>query len=342
MTRPWLEKDDAFIPAHWMATTLLDLVMSEQLCSHRLLAKTGIFYEDLTRRETILSPEKSQRLIKNCVQYYSGNDLSFRLGQRIFPGYYGAFSRGVCSAPTVLHALELIQNFGQLISPLLVPRLKREKNYAEIRWYPAFFESENQRFLSETYLSAVTHSINALCERKLPWEYDFTFKKPVDLENYELYFGGHQRFERPVTRIVLPEQFLSLPFGSASQLNYERALSDLTAYGAARVGILSYLRDLLRRQVHLHVTLDSVSQQLGYSCATLKRKLRNHGSSFRYLLDAVRMEVAIDLVEQSGFNNGQVAEYLGYFDEANYRRSFKRWTGLNPSEYGYLSLQGIL
>ena len=37
------------------------------------------------------------------------------------------------------------------------------------------------------------------------------------------------------------------------------------------------------------------------------------------------------MINNQAFSNEQIAAYLGFHDANNFRRSFKRWTGLTPS-----------
>ncbi|MOA60320.1 Helix-turn-helix domain protein [compost metagenome] len=48
-------------------------------------------------------------------------------------------------------------------------------------------------------------------------------------------------------------------------------------------------------------------------------------------MDLVRKHVALYLYQVKGLNNDEVAAYLSFNDAANFRRSFKRWTGSTPN-----------
>ncbi|WP_252858430.1 helix-turn-helix domain-containing protein [Pseudomonas nitroreducens] len=70
---------------------------------------------------------------------------------------------------------------------------------------------------------------------------------------------------------------------------------------------------------------------MGISPATCKRKLQKHQTHFQAVHDEVRKHVALYLYWSRGYSNEEVAEYLRFTDTTNFRRSFKRWTGLVPS-----------
>ena len=94
--------------------------------------------------------------------------------------------------------------------------------------------------------------------------------------------------------------------------------------------LLDALYDYLLEHVRLAPTLEGAAQAFAISPATLKRHLALFGTHFQAELDQLRAHVALDLFHNRGYGNEQVAGYLGFHDANNFRRSFKRWTGLTP------------
>ena len=64
------------------------------------------------------------------------------------------------------------------------------------------------------------------------------------------------------------------------------------------------------------------------SSATLKRKLKKHQTHFQAQLDQSRLHTAIHLYRVQGFKTEQISQYLQINDTTNFRRAFKRWSGL--------------
>jgi len=66
------------------------------------------------------------------------------------------------------------------------------------------------------------------------------------------------------------------------------------------------------------------------------RTLRNHlhaqGTSFQAILDNVRQQLAINYLEQTDLSVDYVCGLVGFNDPSNFRRAFRKWTGMNPSE----------
>ena len=66
---------------------------------------------------------------------------------------------------------------------------------------------------------------------------------------------------------------------------------------------------------------------------TLHRRLQQEGSSFQDILEQIRHTLALEHLKANRLSIQEIAYALGYTDIANFRRAFKRWQGMPPSEY---------
>ena len=67
---------------------------------------------------------------------------------------------------------------------------------------------------------------------------------------------------------------------------------------------------------------------------------RLEGSSYRSILEDVRHTLAIEHLKTDRLSIQEIAFTLGYSDMANFRRAFKRWEGLAPSDFRQQALSG--
>jgi AraC-like DNA-binding protein len=67
--------------------------------------------------------------------------------------------------------------------------------------------------------------------------------------------------------------------------------------------------------------------------SSLQRALRSEGTSYRDLLEDTRRSLAEQYIAEQNYNLAQIAYLLGFADQSNFTRAFKRWTGMSPSEY---------
>ena len=83
---------------------------------------------------------------------------------------------------------------------------------------------------------------------------------------------------------------------------------------------------------------DDLSMELGAeiletSERSLRRYLAREGTSWRELVDRVRVEAALDLMAEPSHSLGDIAAILGYSQYPHFNRAFRRWTGQSPRDY---------
>ena len=80
-------------------------------------------------------------------------------------------------------------------------------------------------------------------------------------------------------------------------------------------------------------TIESIAATLNISSATLKRKLKAEGQSFRGIKDETLHHKAAKLLKDTSQSVEIIAGELGYSDASNFSKAFKGWSGMSPSEF---------
>ncbi len=328
------ECDTRFITAHHQPAVLIDLAMSRGIDSHQLLRGTGLFYEDVISGRARISPAQLLALISNAQHLLDADDSGFLLGQRLLPGHYGETSHSLNHACTLLQALEHLQQFRALLSPLLTPRLLLDDKQAHLYWVECWGTKEQQRFLVEASLTAVVAMSRRLSGNRLPWRFHFSYSQPRHIEQYWVHLSEDLAFDSQWTMMSLPREYLHTPWPNASaiagQVAQQASHAQLASLGW-QCSFVDQLYEYLHVNIRAPLNLERVAQAFEMSPASLKRKLQKHGTHFQEQLDLVRKHVALYLYQMKGYSNEEVANYLCFNDTTNFRRSFKRWTGLAPS-----------
>jgi len=78
---------------------------------------------------------------------------------------------------------------------------------------------------------------------------------------------------------------------------------------------------------------DRVAHSLHRSASTLQRQLQSEGTSYREVLKETRQRLAQDYLRDGKYSHAQIAYLLGFSDQSNFSRAFKRWTGLAPRDF---------
>jgi len=81
------------------------------------------------------------------------------------------------------------------------------------------------------------------------------------------------------------------------------------------------------------VTDKMVASELHLSERSMQRRLKEHQTTFRFLLDNVREMVAKQYIENPMNRMSDIAFLLGFSEQSAFSRAFKKWTGKSPVEY---------
>jgi len=79
--------------------------------------------------------------------------------------------------------------------------------------------------------------------------------------------------------------------------------------------------------------LGAVGKHMAMSPRSLRRRLRDEGTSFRDVVGDVRKGLALDYLKTSDLDLEEIATLLGYEDAANFNRAFRRWVGVAPARH---------
>lgn len=321
--------DDCIVAQHQPAL-VLDYARSRDLDQQAVLAGTGLDPLQMTRQQLAITPASYLQLLANVSAAAGSADTSFLLGQQMLPGHIGAVSHALMQAPCLRDALTLLIRYQLALCPLLSPRLREEQGLAVLYWTDSFGAGRLHGFLVEMHMTAVSAMCRWLSGARLPWQYSFNRTPPRHTEQHEVHLGEALRFHCQLDAMLIDAAWLDRPWPRGNAMGAALAVAAVDASLAQQRGLLSALYDYLLEHIRCAPSLEQTSAAFGVSPATLKRHLARHGSHFQAELDQVRAHVTMQLFHAGRHDNDDVANYLGFHDANNFRRSFKRWTGMTP------------
>ena len=78
---------------------------------------------------------------------------------------------------------------------------------------------------------------------------------------------------------------------------------------------------------------DSIAGRLYRSTSTLQRQLTAEGTNYRDILESTRRSLAEQYLREGDYTQAEIAFMVGFSDQSNFARAFKRWTGMSPGQY---------
>lgn len=321
--RPHYGPDQAFIPWAYQGALLAEFARSRQLEAADWLRPAGVTPGQM------LSPRQLLGLLAALQR--QAPDVGFVLGTVSLPGHYGLASQALQQAGDLLEALRRLCAYPARLSPLLTPRLLVSGETLWLIWTEACGAPASlQPLLVDMQMVAVVAMAEWLGGQRLPWSCHFNRTRPRELARHASHLGTALQFGCQVDALSLPLALARQPWPQRPGGMAQGALQQGADPEAMGCGQLAALYDHLMRRLGDSPSLESSAQRFGVSPATLKRQLAQLGTHHQAQLDQVRAHAALYLLSLRGERSDSVARQLGFHDKSNFRRSFKRWTGLTP------------
>ena len=348
-----MSSQDKVIVGYWLVRAALNVALSRGANKNKLLRGTGIF-EDALQHHSLLSTKQYSSLLVNVQSQARGGDVSFLLG--------GALASQWPSSP--LNALKACENVEQLLLQLTqrhtyrwcslpLCQFQRFENADQIMLVPQFtgVSSKQLQFSIEMAFASVVALMKSIANKRIRLSFSFTENRPRNIADYETHLGLKLSFNRAFNSICIEKDVLRQPLeltaqsdcSAESHVSLEGVVSNSATQTKEGASIelqnrLS-LPDFVRRYVYAssntqaaNIGLPELAETLNVSVATLKRKLKEYGTSYRALCEEVQRNHALLLLSVHKVSNETAANAMGINDLPNFRRTVKRLTGKTPSE----------
>ena len=154
----------------------------------------------------------------------------------------------------------------------------------------------------------------------------------------DLYPGSLVRVNQPFAHIAIPRSYL--PSRLCSEHAISEAVNELTIPAE-----LSY-RELASRLLEPHLpqgypNLRFAAELMETSPRSLSRRLSDCGTGYRLLVDEVRFRKSCALLSEMSRPISDIAWSVGFTDQANFTRFFRRMAGMGPLEFRKIELRAL-
>ena len=336
MSRRHFGYQDKILLLQHGSTELLALAQRRGAALHKLLSGTGIFEQDLHKPHGRLHHTDWLTLLHNCRQQVSSPELPYLLGSAILNSRYIALCQSLQHAQNLRQALAQLHYFRHQLFPCFYARLHQKQHCIVLELKPALGLANQQAFmltvLCSTLLGLIKQQLGSLAGISLQLQQSAASHQL----QHQLHWGVKVSFNQNADSISIPLPLWQQRFIDADPQKFtaaRRTCRQLNRVLPAQRALPEHISRLQRRALPQLLNQQQVAAALGLSSSSLKRQLSQHNTSFASLLDEARRDAAQQLLQQGHYSNRQLALKLGYSDEHNFRRAFKRWTGLIPSSF---------
>lgn len=318
---------------------MVSLGQTHGLSVAQCLRGTGITQASLDDADSVVSGAQELQVIDNLVTLLPDREgLGIEAGMRYQLTTFGIWAFAIISSPTVRAAIEVGLRFAELSFVLMRFTFREGPGCSEIVMDMENIPSHLRQFVLERHLtvflllSREMMGGDVLHPRELHLSVDsLPFKvMPPALQQCRVVLGSDEN------RIVLDRAQLGRAVPKANPATAEfcvRQCEALLDQRRRQTGFPSDVRSMLVSRVSDMPSLTEAAAMFQLSTRTFRRRLSEHGSGYRELMEEVRQGVAVELLETARLTVESVAERLGYAETASFIHAFTRWTGVTPGQY---------
>jgi AraC-like DNA-binding protein len=302
------------------------------------LKGTGVQLSQLEDAQARMTLQQELTFYRNALELSADPTIGLKLGEPFVPQRYGLFGYALLSAATFRHALSLAEKFGRLTFSFFSFHFGVDGSQA---WFSMTDPPPLQQDLLDIYLdrdiSAASVDFSEILGSPLPlicvhFPHDGHGRKQV----YREHFGCDIEFDSDPGRLVFSSAILDNPLPQSdpeSSQHFQQQCQRLIAKLVSKGHFIDDVRMLVLSRPGFFPDIDHVAEKLGMSSRTLRRRLKEEGTSFRGLLDEIRLGLAREYLVNSRLPMEEISRLLGYTESGNFSHAFRRWTGRSPSEW---------
>ena len=281
---------------------------------------------------------RMSRLWQMAVDASGDPWLGLIVGARARPADFYVLGHAWTSSGTLEGALRRLCRFRQVLSTQY-SELVLEADGDELVLVERYREGAPQRHPAarDAGFAAFMRMIDLVTETPVrPRAVELTVDAGGQPGRYEPLFGcpvvfgsDHEAWRFAAAELALPLTGSVPEVAAATDLIAERYVASLD-----RSKVSSAVRQALVQLLPAGKSdQDSVAKRLYRSRSTLQRQLSAEGTSFREILDNTRLELARRYLQDGRYSQAQVAFMVGFSDQSNFARAFRRGTGQSPGQY---------
>ena len=302
------------------------------------LAGSRIASSALSDPTAEIYPEQELAVIGNIVRHLGHvPGIGLATGSRFHVSVYGILAFALSSCATVRELVQLGVRYSQLAFSLSDKRYEEQGDEFRIYFDDQHIPEPLRRFVLERDLAALFNVQIELFSKAIPFRrLLFRLERPAYADILASSFGVRPEFGAEQTVLIADAAVLDLPLPQANRHAlrfWEAQLQDLLAKKAARAGIAGKVRTILLSNPGNAPDMEKIAATLCTTSRHLRRLLSAEGTSFRTLVDEIRVTMAEELLSSARLTVEQVADRLGYNEVSSFTNAFKRWKGVAPRDW---------
>lgn len=307
-------------------------------CDARAIFKqAGLKPERLGDANARYSVAAMQKLWALAIEASGEDNFAYRVGRQWRPTTFHALGYSWLASATLAGGLKQIARYSRVVNDGVSVSFQKSGSYGELIIHHQYHQIAIHQGACDAALGALITMFRMLMgESYSPMEIHCLYARPATAIRFEHDVRCPILYDMPDDKILFDNADLYRQLATANS-ELQKINEDL---------LLEKLHELDRACMVTRVTLainkelptgevyeKDIAASLGVSLRTMQRQLAEEQQSFKRLLDAIRQQLAEQYLANSQLSLNEITYLLGFANQANFTRAFKRWHGTTPSSY---------
>jgi AraC-like DNA-binding protein len=317
---------------------LLESITAAGANPDQILVKCGLSRSDLSDREGGILCSAFARLLDEGARATGDDCFGLHFGERYNPKNIGPLAYVVLNSPTIKAGFDNIGRYLRIHNEAGRVSFETIGESVFLRFWLTDLGTDNPRQHNEYSMAVAVNLMRLMVGSQWrPMEVQFAHEPPNETTEHTRIFGAPVAFGCPTNAFVIERDVIERQVPAADPRLYkilqrylENVLNELPQEDDLLTAARKAIAELMREGAP---TLIQVVKKLSMSKRTFERRLKEHGTEFRKLIDDTRRHFALKYLRDRKNTLSEIAFLLGYSEVSAFNRAFKRWTGSTPLDY---------
>jgi len=308
------------------------------LDSQQIFSKVGIDLADIKKPNSRLPTSAMVRVWQLAIELSEDPYIALRVAKFFSPSAFSALGMALATSENIYDALQRASRYSKIISDCSCTSLTENEHEVAFRVELKYAKQTQEYFPGvEAIFTCMFNLLRTMAgdsfnAKTLYFKHAFM----GDIKPFEDFFDCPVYFSSPHNQMFFDKQHIfekQLFSNSDLTLTLDEWVEDyLSKFN--KVLISTQVKEyLLKHLAYGKIDLPYIASTLALSTRMLQRKLKEEGTSYSELLDECRQKMALKMIGHNKIPLAEVSYILGFSDQSNFSRAFKRWTGTSPNMF---------
>ncbi|WP_372764683.1 AraC family transcriptional regulator [Litorivivens sp.] len=300
-----------------------------------LFRRAGLAPDIIQQDKARISPAQFAQLSRSAMKV-SGDEACGHYPGKLKLGTYRLLAQFVSEAKDLRSAIARNIQFIDILETGYQPHFKEAGRNAHYQIQPEAGCTVSP-WVVEQHLMLTHRFMSWLVGTPIPLSYvGCHYPAPPHRDEYHFLFFSPMRFEQAQSELVFESRLLDLPVVKSHddlEALVRQMPYNLLFMPSHQKNYTDQIRRYIRKSLPNSPSYEQISESLGLTPQTLRRRLRDEGCDFRQIRNELLRDMAIDLLQQSDASVQEISYQLGFSEPSAFIRSFRNWTGVPPNHY---------